>query len=110
MPDIKDFPFPLDTDIVEQVPVKKVGVDIDENGKVNVKVKTVMEKQTVRYMHVPKVRVRCPIGQHFWRVYVMRKWLFACTKCPFVRRVYPGTYRFIAETGKLINKKTGQEI
>ncbi len=106
----EDFPFPLDTDIEEQIPVKKLGVDIDEDGNAKVSVKTVLEKQTVRYMNVPKEKHRCKDGEHVFRVFDSGKWMFACVNCPFVRKVYPTTYRFDEASGKLIHRRTGQSV
>ena len=103
----KDFPFPLDTDIEEQVPVKKLGVDIDEDGNAKVSIRTVLEKQTVRYINAPKEKMRCKDGEHVFRSFKPSKWLFACVKCPFVRKVFPTTYRFEQSTGKLLHRKTG---
>lgn len=108
--DISKFPHPLNQDVVEQVPVEKIAIDFDEKGRPQASVKTVMQKQTVRYIHVPKSRIRCPAGQHIFRVYNMQKYLFACTKCPFVRKVFPTTYRFDEATGKLIHRITGQAV
>lgn len=112
MKSAKDFPFPLDQDIEEQVPVKKIVVDeIDEKkGSARFSVKTVMEKQTVRYMDVPKTKVRCGDGSHQWRPFDIRKGLFACIKCPYVRKVYPSTYRFDKETKQFIHRITGRAI
>jgi len=104
-----EFPFPLDTDIIEQIPVRKMTVDsIDEKtGSAKYSVKTVLEEQTVRYINAPKERHRCTPGQHVFRVFNKKKYLFACVKCPFVRKVYPSTYMFKAETGQLIHRHTG---
>jgi hypothetical protein len=112
MKDASEFPYPLDTDIEEQVPVKKVQIDeIDERkGTAKFSVKTVMEKQTVRYINAPKVKVRCKSGEHVFRPFKPKKWLFACKNCPFVVKVFPNTYKFDESTGKFINRKTGQAI
>lgn len=106
----KDFPFPLDTDIVEQVPVEKVSVDLDEQGNAKVSMKTIMEKRTVRYINAPPVKHRCKDGEHVFRPFNIKKWMFACTLCPFVRKVYPSTYRFEESTGKLIHLITGRAV
>lgn len=106
----EDFPHPLDTDIVEQVPVKKVSVEADKDGNITTSIKTIMEKQTVRYIHAPKEKFRCNDGDHVFRVFNMKKYMFACVKCPFVRKVYPSTYRFEESTGKLIHLETGQAV
>ena len=108
--DVKDFPFPLNQDIEEQVPVRKISVDeIDEKaGTAKFSVKTVLEKQTVRYIHAPKSKARCKDGEHIFRVYHAKKGLFACTHCPYVRKVYPSTYMF--KDGKLIHRHTGRVI
>lgn len=110
MSEPKDFPFPLDTDIVEQVPVKKLSIDeVDEKtGTAKFSVRTVLEKQTVRYINAPKEKARCRDGEHVFRVYNKKKYLFACTLCPFVRKVYPSTYMF--KEGKLIHRHTGQVV
>ena len=112
MNDPKDFPYPLDTDIIEQVPVQKVSVDeIDEKtGSAKFSVKTIMQQRTTRYINAPLVKARCKPGEHVFRVYNAKKWLFACTLCPFVRKVFPTTYRFDESTGKLIHVITGRAV
>lgn len=106
----KDFPYPLDTDIEEHIPVKKISIDeIDEKaGTAKFSVKTVMEKQTVRYMHVPKVKVRCKPGDHVFRVLDKRKGIFGCTLCPFSARIHPANYMF--KDGKLIHRRSGRVV
>lgn len=112
MKEPKDFPFPLDVDIEEQVPVKKIVVDdIDEKkGSARFSVKTVMEKQTVRYMNVPKSKVRCKDGTHQFRPFNVKKGLFACLNCPYVRKIFPSTYRFDKESKQFIHRITGRAI
>lgn len=112
MKDAKDFPYPLDTDIEEQIPVRKITVDsIDEEKKTaTFSMKTVMEKRITRYMNVEPVKFRCKPGEHVFRVYNAKKWMFACIHCPFVRKVYPSTYRFEKETGKLIHLVTQRAV
>lgn len=102
--------IPLDKDVVEQVPVTKYVSEVDEAGQIKTSVKSVMEQRTVRYTHVPKERVRCNTGDHVFRILDNRKYLFACTKCPFVRKVYPTTYTFDATSGKITHRITGQSI
>lgn len=108
--DLKDFPFPLDTDIEEQVPVQRISVDsIDEKtGSARFSVKTVMEKQTVRYIHAPKVKTRCRPGEHVFRPLDTRKGVFGCTLCPFAARIHPANYRF--KDGKLIHRRTHRVV
>lgn len=110
MNDAKDFPYPLDTDIDEQIPVKKLGVTLDDKGNARVSQKTVMTTQRVRYMNVPKVKHRCKDGEHIFKVLDSGKYLFSCTQCPFVRKVYPASYRFEESSGKLIHRYTGQVV
>lgn len=108
--DPKEFPYPLDTDIEEQIPVKRISIDsIDEKtGAAKFSVKTVMEKQTVRYMNVPKVKTRCRPGEHVFRVLQAKKGIFGCTHCPFAARVQPANYMF--KDGKLIHRRTLQVV
>ena len=106
----EEFPFPLDQDIEEQVPVKRISVDeVDEKtGSAKFSVKTVMEKQTVRYMHVPKVKARCKPGDHVFRVLDAKKGMFGCTLCPFAARIHPANYMF--KEGKLIHRRKGTVV
>ena len=108
----KNTGIPLDVDIEEQVPVKKLVVDSfdEETETAKVSIKTVLEKRTVRYMHVPKTKHRCKDGEHVFRIFNRNKYLFACTLCPFVRKVFPTTYRFDRASGKLIHRITGQAV
>lgn len=106
----EDFPYPLNTDIIEQVPVQKVSVDeIDEKrGTAKFSVKTVMEKQTVRYIHAPKNKYRCKPGDHMFRVLDRKKGVFGCVHCQFAARIHPANYRF--KDGKLIHRRTGRIV
>jgi len=106
----EDFPYPLDTDIIEEVPVQKIRVDDinEKTGAAKYSVKTVLERQTVRYIHAPKSKVRCKDGEHIFRPYDTRKGIFACTLCLYARKVFPSTYMF--KDGKLINRTTGRVI
>lgn len=104
--ELKDFPYPINTDIEEEVPVKKISVDeIDEKkGTAKFSVKTVMEKQTVRYLHVPKTKNRCKPGDHRFRPLDARKGYFGCTLCPYAVKIHPANYMF--DEGKLIHRRT----
>lgn len=108
--DPKDFPFPLDTDIEEQIPVRKVSIDeIDEKtGRAKFSVKTVMEKQTVRYMNAPKIKHRCKPGEHVFRVLDAKRGIFGCTLCQFAARIHPANYMF--KDGKLIHRRKGTVV
>jgi hypothetical protein len=108
--DPKDFPYPLDTDIEEQVPVKRISIDsVDEKtGAARFSVKTVMEKQTVRYMDVPKTKYRCKPGEHVFRVLDKKKGVFGCTLCPFAAKIHPANYMF--KDGKLIHRRKGTVV
>ena len=103
--DVKDFPYPLDQDIEEQVPTRKITIDsIDEKtGSAKYSVKTVMQKQTVRYMNVPKSKYRCKPGDHVFRVLDAKKGMFGCTLCPFAAKIHPAHYMF--KEGKLIHRQ-----
>lgn len=104
------FPHPLDTDIIEQVPVRKFHMDPKTE-----KIRQVIEMETriTRYVDVPKEKHRCKDGEHLFRVVDGGRGLFSCTLCPFTRKVYPTTHRFTGNLdtpGKLIHKVTHQTI
>lgn len=101
----KKFPFPLNVDIEEQVPVKKMKFDPESK---EVTTAWSMEKRTTRYIEVPKEKHRCANGEHIFKVIDGGRGIFACTLCPFRRKVYPSTYKFL--DGKLIHKITGKII
>lgn len=65
-----------------------------------------IEKQKVMYVYAPKSKFRCKSGEHTFHVIDKSRWLFACDKCPFVRKVFPTTYR-LTEDGHLQHKVTG---
>lgn len=102
----KNTGIPLDTEVIEQVPVRKISIDeIDEKtGSAKYSVKTVLEHQKVRYMHVPKVKHRCKSGEHNFRVLDPKKGIFGCTLCPYAVRILPSNYMF--KDGKLIHRRT----
>lgn len=108
--ELKDFPFPLDTDIEEQIPVRKISIDeVDEKtGGAKYSIKTKMEKQTVRYIHAPKSKYRCKSGDHTFRVLDAQKGIFGCTLCPFAVRIHPANYMF--KDGKLTHRRTGRIV
>lgn len=98
---IEDFPFPLDTDVEETVPVQKNSFNPD-TGRVTSTYQ--LEKVKTRYIHAPKEKLRCKPGDHIFRVLDNRKWIFGCTICPFAKKVSPATFTF--NKGKLISKAT----
>lgn len=102
--------IPLNVDVVEQVPIRKITVDSidEETGSAKFSVKTVMETQTVRYLHSPKVRVRCNTGEHIFRPLDIKKGIFGCTKCPFAARIHPANYIF--KDGQLIHRDTKRVV
>ena len=101
----KEFPLPLDRDIIEQVPVPKHSFD-PQTGKIKTIIQ--MEQQTVRYMDIPKLKNRCKDGTHIFYPSHPKKWIFSCRNCNFSRKVYPHVYRFV--DGALIHKATGKRI
>jgi len=106
MADKQDFPFPLDTDIEEDIPVRKNKFD-PATGKVYSVVE--LEKQKVRYINAPPEKHRCKPGDHTFIVINLKRSIFGCTKCQYSRMVYPTKYRYDEKTKKLINKFT-QEV
>lgn len=99
------FEKPLNQWVEEDVPVQRNEVDLS-TGKVTTV--TRMEKQRTMYIDAPKQKYRCRDGEHVFYVRDKHKWIFSCNKCPFSRKVYPTTYRFV--DGKLIHKITGRAI
>src|SRR4051812_26258679 len=106
--DIKDFPHPIGVDIVEQTPVQKIDVEFNDKGIPKTSIKTVMQKSLVRYIHAPKDKIRCAPGQHFWGHYNKKQWLFGCSKCRFVIRVFPSTHTVDLTAGTIQNKASGR--
>lgn len=109
----KNTGIPLDTDILEEVPVRKLHTEYtEEDGKPVVKtsIKTVLEQQTVRYIHAPKEKLRCADGVHSFTCIDNHRYLFACKNCRFVRKVYPTTYIYEEDTGALIHRVTDKRI
>lgn len=105
MEDAKKFPFPLDVDIEEQIPVKKVKFDPKTERITSV---YEMETRITRYMDVPKEKHRCKDGEHEFKCIDGGRGIFNCRHCPFTRKVYPSSYKFI--DGKLIHKQTGRVV
>lgn len=108
--DIKNFPYPLDTDIEEQVPVRRLQVDsVDEKTQTaKFSVKTVLQSQTVRYIHAPKSKVRCNSGEHIFRPLNTKRGIFGCTNCQFAVKISPAHYMF--QEGKLIHRDTRRAV
>ena len=99
--DAKDFPYPLNTDIEEQIPVKKVRFDEKSNKLIST---YELETRRTRYIDAPREHIRCKSGEHEFKVINGGEGLFQCIKCPFQRKVYPTTHKYV--NGKLINKIT----
>lgn len=103
---LKDNPhIKLGEDITEEIPVKKNSFD-PKTGKVFSTYQ--LEKVHTRYIDAPKEKLSCKTGGHVYRIADPKRWIFACTRCPFARRVFPTTHRFIK--GQIINKASGQPI
>jgi hypothetical protein len=96
--DIKDFPYPLNQEIEENVPVKKHRIDPKTN---RVSTTYELEKVKTTYFHAPKNKFRCKPEDHEFKSYDPKKWLFTCTKCPLVKKVYP-THKLVG--GKLVRR------
>lgn len=115
--ELKDFPYPIGEEIEEEVPVQKISIDeIDEKqGTAKYSVKTVMQKQKVKYIHVPKVKFRCKPGEHVFRPLNIKTGHFGCTKCPYSVKIFPTHYKFepVGENpklGKIIHRSSGMAI
>lgn len=106
----QEFPHPLDTDLEQQIPVQRISVDNidDRTGAATYSVKTVIEKQHVRYIHAPKERYRCQPGEHVFRVLNKKRGVFGCQKCQFAARIHPANYKY--DNGKLIHRDTGRVV
>ena len=84
---------------------------------VNEKMKRVEFKQTTRkatrktmYAHSEPRKLMCSQGKHFFYPKDKKKSLFACNSCGLHKVAYPVTYRYNAETGKLIHKITKRSV
>lgn len=99
--DLKNFPLPLDTDIEEEVPVKKNAFD-PKTGRITSNYQ--LEKVTTRYIHAPKEKLRCKPTTHIFQISDPNRWLFTCSNCPYAFKASPIAYIF--KEGKLISKRT----
>ncbi len=103
---LKDNPhIKLGVDIEEDIPVKKNSFD-PKTGKVFSTYQ--LEKVRTRYIDAPKEAVSCKVGGHNYRISNPHRWIFVCTKCPFAKRVFPTTHKFIK--GQLIRKIDNQPV
>jgi len=115
--ELKDFPYPIGEEVEEEVPVQRISVDeIDElSGKAKFSIKTEMRKQKVKYIHVPKNKLRCKPGEHIFRPLNTKKGIFGCTQCPYSMRVFPTHYKFVPTDdsgmlGKLVQRSTNKVV
>lgn len=103
--DIKEFTQntgkPVDTWVEEEVPVQKNKFD-PTTGKIMTTYD--LEKVRTKYINAPKEKFRCKSGEHYFRIFNAKRWMFACNNCPLVKRVFPTKYTL--KDGKLINKVT----
>ncbi len=103
---LKDNPgIKLGEDVMEEIPVKKNSFDPKTNKVFST---YQLEKVQTRYVHAPKETVSCKEGGHLYRIADPKRWMFVCTRCPFARRAFPTTHKFIK--GQLINKATNQPV
>ena len=96
--------------VEEDVPVQ--GINYDPETK-KVSIVTKLEKQKVMYIDAPKEKIRCKSGEHVFKSVDPHKGIFACTKCPYHRQVYPSTYEFRLtgdKVGILVHRITGKVI
>lgn len=105
MPDKKDYPFPLDTFIDENVPVQTHEYH-PKTGTISTTVK--MEKLRTKYIEAIPQKISCIKGSHDFYQSDKKKWIFTCRNCSLKKKVFPTVYRF--DNGSLINKATGEKV
>lgn len=104
-----DFPFKLDTPIVEEIPVLKNKITLDEKTQKPVFSRVYeMEQQTVVYTDPPKRKATCRDGHHSWHLVNRHTYEFSCSHCPRKIRISPAHH--IVEGDKIISKQTGASI
>jgi hypothetical protein len=100
------FDKPLNEWVDEEVPVPRHEFDPKTE---RVTTTYTLEKVRTKYMKVKKETLRCPRGEHIFKVVDRHRYHFKCVKCGFGRQVYPTFYKFTKE-GKLVNRLTGEAV
>lgn len=89
----------------EEIAVKKNHFDT-KTGKVTSTYQ--LEKVRTKYVNAPKQKVSCKTGGHSYRIADSHKWIFTCEKCPYSKKAFPTTHKFVK--GQLINKATNLPV
>lgn len=103
---LKDNPhIKLGEFVEEEVPVLKNSFDTN-TGKVTSSYQ--LEKVRTKYVNAPKQKVSCKTGVHSYKVLDVHKWIFGCVNCPYSKKAFPTTHKFI--DGQLISKATNLPV
>ena len=97
-----DYPFKLDTDIVEEREVShptvvQKGTNPDGTPRFQVEQGTETVQEVVRYTKAPKHHFSCADGKHVWEMIDRHRHLAKCKNCP--------KYRFLRAVYERIDKK-----
>ena len=101
------FTKPLNQWVEEETPIQKRTFDPESRRFITT---TEIQRTKTIYYDVPKVKLRCQAGTHVFKVLDKHKYLFKCINCPFIRKVYPTTYKFDEKTGFLTHILTGTRV
>jgi hypothetical protein len=104
----KDHPnIKLNEFIEETVNVKRM-IPKEVNGRIEMEVKDVPTKQRTMYIDAPERKIKCKDGEHSWYLKDNRRYIYACKKCGYHKKIYPVTHKF--ENGCIVHKITGERI
>lgn len=104
-----NFPYPLDTEIIEEVPILKTKVDVDEktNKPIYSRVYEMEQRKTI-YFDPPKNKVACADGKHSWSCENIHSYTYSCANCPRKIRIDP--IHFDVQGDQIISKLTGKPV
>jgi hypothetical protein len=107
MKNIKDFPFKLDTPIIETKEIEVVRPVIDTENK-TVKFDKVKEKYEVEttYHYAPSNSISCKNKEHDWYMKDKNKYIAACHKCMKNRILTP--IKHVLKDGFICDRDNGQ--
>ena len=107
MKNLKDFPHPFETPIIEEkeIEVIKPVVDVDNKSVTFERVKEKYQVETT-YYHTPSTDISCKNKKHDWYMKDIKKYIASCKKCMKNRFLLPTRHQILK--GKICSRDTGK--
>jgi hypothetical protein len=102
------FDKPLEEWIDETVEIPVIEPVLNKNNQIEYKETTKKFKQKTFYSNKTPTRMVC--GDHHFICVDKANYIFKCTKCDWHYKSHPITHRFDEKRGKLVHRKTNQDL